>query len=87
MSESFEKINKRYLFYPFLMLVFGIGLGYIIRPSGKPKKEYPIEVRFFYQSGGYYYNDYMDADSVHKDTIWRDGVYITNKNIITSFKR
>ena len=47
----------------------------------KPSKEYPIEVTIYYAEGGFGTNSTMDADSVRQDTIWKNGMYITNKNI------
>jgi len=46
-----------------------------------PTKKYPIEVIIYYSEGSYGYSNTMDADSVRNDTIWNNGIYITNKNI------
>lgn len=53
---------------------------YLTTPKS-PTKEYPIEVSIYYSEGSYGYSNTMDADSVRHDTIWNNGIYITNKNI------
>jgi hypothetical protein len=83
MSNEFTETNKKYFWYPIVMLVVGIVLGvFLPSPKSSKTKEYPIEVTCSYQSDTYYYSNYMDADSVKGDTIWKDGNKIVNKNII-----
>lgn len=83
MSNEFTETNKKYFWYPIVMLIVGLILG-IFLPSPKPSKtkEYPIEVTTHYETGGYWYANYMDADSVIGDTIYKDGLKIVNKSII-----
>ncbi len=69
-------------FVPILFFILGMIAGLIYPRNSKPSKEYPIEVTCNYQSGSYYYSNYMDADSVKGDTIWKDGNKIVIKNII-----
>jgi hypothetical protein len=60
-------------------------MGYFIddwKLSSKPTKKYPIEVKCYWSTDGYQSYPNMDADSVKNDTIWKDGLYIVNKNII-----
>jgi len=83
MSNEFTETNKKYFWYPIVMLVVGIVLGvFLPSPKSSKTKEYPIEVTCGYETDHYYYSKYMDADSVKGDTIWKDGNKIVNKNII-----
>ena len=82
MSNEFTETNKKHLLYNLIMFVVGIIAG-VLMPSPKPsKKEYPIEVTTHYETGGYWYAEYMNADSVKGDTIYKDGSMIVNKNIL-----
>ena len=64
------------------ILVIGIVIGMFLRDITTSKKQYPIEVTTHYETGGYWYANSMDADSVKGDTIYKDGSMIVNKNII-----
>lgn len=75
---------------PIYFIIFFVALliGYFIddwklstNDLKKPSKKYPIEVVVYYSEGSYGYSNTMDADSVRNDTIWNNGIYITNKNI------
>lgn len=71
------------------MLLFGIIIGFAFRQSllNSNKKNYPISISLFYEDRYAKFNDSFDCDSVRNDTIYKDGIFIINKNIInTSFK-
>jgi hypothetical protein len=83
MSKEFTETNKKYFWYPIIMLVVGIVLGvFLPSPKSSKTKEYPIEVQCHWITYGYASYPIMDADSVKGDTIWKDGNKIVNKNII-----
>jgi len=83
MSNEFKETNKKYFWYPIVMLIVGILLGVSMSPSKSSKtKQYPIEVRCYWSTNGYQSYPKMDADSVKGDTIWKDGLSIVNKNIV-----
>jgi hypothetical protein len=70
-------------FYILTLVAFLAGFvwsKYLTKPK-LPTKDYPIEVSIYYSEGGYSYSNTIDADSVRHDTIWNNGLYITNKNI------
>ncbi len=50
--------------------------------SNKPKKYYPVRVNCFYQTGNDHTYVGIYVDSVRQDTLWRDGNFIVNKNIV-----
>ena len=54
------------------------------RNYGTPSetKEYPVEVHCQYGFGYNTVSETMDADSVRGNTIYKDGQWIVNKNII-----
>lgn len=83
MDKEFKEINKKFFWYPIVMLVVGIVLG-VTMPSSKPSKtkKYPIEVQCYWSTDGYQSYPTMDADSIKGDTIYKDGSMIINKNII-----
>jgi hypothetical protein len=69
----------------FIIFFVALLIGYFIDNwmiTSKSSKKYPIEVKCFWTTDGYQSYPTMDADSVHKDTVWKDGLYIVNKNII-----
>jgi hypothetical protein len=71
----------------FIIFFIALLIGYFIddwKLSSKPSKHYPIEVIVLSQETQteWSHSYKMDADSVKQDTIWKDGVYIVNKNII-----
>jgi hypothetical protein len=45
-----------------------------------PKKRYPIEVHLTSEGSDGYLT--MKADSVRGDTVWKDGLWIVNRNIV-----
>jgi hypothetical protein len=65
----------------FVALLIGVFIDNWMITS-KSSKKYPIEVKCHYETKGYQAYPSMDADSVRNDTIWKDGLYIVNKNII-----
>jgi hypothetical protein len=70
------------LWFPFLMLGAGFMVGYILGKMPKlPTKKYPVEVTACYETKNYWYTDYIECDSVKRDTIFKDGLSIINKNI------
>jgi len=83
MSNEFKETNKKYFWYPIVMLIVGILLGVSMPPSKSSKtKQYPIEVRCSWSTYGFQSYPTMDADSVKEDTIYKDGLSIVNKNIV-----
>ncbi len=88
MDKEFKDINKKYFWYPIVMLVVGLIFG-IFLPSPKPSKtkKYPIEVQCYWSTDGYQSYPTMECDSIKGDTLWKDGGKIVTKNIINvSFK-
>jgi hypothetical protein len=81
--KDWSAFNVKYFAIPITMLVFGMVIGFGLSESKKkPTKHYPIEVKLHWetgQSGGY---PTMDADSVKRDTVYKDGNSIVVKNII-----
>ena len=71
------------------ILLFGLIIGFGISHSlsKQDKKNYPIKIVVFYEDKYSKFNDNFECDSVKNDTIYKDGIFIINKNIInTSFK-
>lgn len=80
---NWAKFNFWNLWFPFLMLGLGLMLGYVVGAMPKlPTKEYPIEVKTYFNVDGYYSTPAFKADSVKGDSIWKDGLMIRNKNIV-----
>jgi hypothetical protein len=81
--KDWSAFNVKYFAIPFTMLVFGMVIGFGLSESKKkPTKNYPIEVKLHWetdQGAGY---PTMDADSVKRDTVYKDGNSIVVKNII-----
>jgi len=87
MKDDWTTFNVKYFALPMSALMIGMVIGFGICDSSKKKKQYPIEVTCTYQTDTHWYSDYIKADSVKTDTIWKDGLSIVNKNIINvSFK-
>ncbi len=85
---NWAKFNFWNLWFPFLMLLSGLILGYVAGAMPRlPKKEYPITVTVCYETKGYWYTGYIECDSIKGDTLFKDGLMIRNKNIKnTEFK-
>jgi hypothetical protein len=79
--KDWKKFNVTYFISHMIALVIGTLICFLI-PAKKPSKKYPIEVKCHWSTDIYQSYPTMDADSVRKDTIWKDGLYIVNKNII-----
>lgn len=80
-----DSLNTILKYFAFAIPVFIIGMitgGYVIDNERKPTKTYPIEVRCHWATDGYQDHPTMEADSVKGDTIYKDGIYIVNKNIV-----
>jgi len=81
--KDWTAFNVKYFALPMTTLIFGLVIGFGLSDSKKkPSKKYPIEVKCHWSTDSYQSYPTMDADSVRKDTIWKDGLYIVNKNII-----
>lgn len=80
--KDWTTFNVKYFAIPMSMLVIGVVIGFGICDSGKPKKQYLIEVQTYWSTNGYQSYPTMKADSLENDTIWKDGLKIVNKNII-----
>jgi len=63
-------------------VTLGVWIGFFISEKKEPEKKYSIEVQTYWTSDGFQSYPKMDADSLRGDTIFRDGNYIINKNII-----
>jgi len=68
-------------FVPILFFIFGMIAGLIYPSHTKSNKQYPIEIRCYWESGSMQSYPIMEADSVRGDTIYKDGIFIVNKNI------
>ena len=82
--KDWSTFNVKYFAIPFAMLVFGMMVGFVLGSESKkkPTKHYPIEVKLHWetdQGAGY---PTMDADSIKRDTVYKDGNSIVVKNII-----
>jgi hypothetical protein len=80
-----DSLNTILKYFAFAIPVFIIGMitgGYIIDNERKPTKTYPIDVRCCWTTSQAASYPTMEADSVKGDTIYNDGIYIVNKNII-----
>ncbi len=85
-DNEFKETNKKFFWYPIVMLIVGTLLG-ISMPSSKPSKKYPVEVQCYWSPDGYQSYPTMECDSIKGDTLWKDGGKIVTKNIINvSFK-
>ena len=77
---------NKFNFWNFWAIMFafivGIIMGIIFPRGSKPTKEYPIEVKTYFNVDGYYSAPIFEADSVKGDSIWKDGLIIRNKNIV-----
>jgi len=86
MKDKWQHPDIKYLTVPFIMLVFGMVIGFGLSNSKKkPTKHYPIEVQFHWETNGYQgYQGYptMEADSVKGNTIYKDGLGIVSNNIL-----
>jgi hypothetical protein len=78
---------SRFNFWNFWAIMFAFIVGTIMgiifpRGSNKPSKNYPIEVRCYWNHGSYADYPIIQCDSIKGDTLWKDGLMIINKNII-----
>lgn len=86
------KIFKNFAFAPLLLLlimaVLLVTYWYVLLYDNVSKnkhtkeKEYPVEVHYRYNIGYNAISGTMDADSVRGNTIYKDGQWILNKNIV-----
>ena len=86
MSEDKELFPVKYFAIPITALVFGIVIGFGIARetvSKKPQKEYPLQVHIVYETAGYYHTPIIECDSVKGDSLWKDGLKIVNKHIVS----
>ena len=79
---NWTKFNLKHLWYPLLCFIIGIIMGILFPHSSKPSKDYPIEVRCYWNHGSYADYPVIQCDSIKGDTLWKDGLMIINKNII-----
>jgi hypothetical protein len=79
---NWKKFNFDNFWVPMIFFMVGIVAGILFPRNSKPSKDYPIEVQTFWNSGGYQSYPTMRCDSIHGDTLYRDGLRIVNKNII-----
>lgn len=79
---DWKKFNFLNLFYPLMCFVIGVLMGIILPLHQKEKKDYPIEVRCYWNHGSYADYPVIECDSIRGDTLWKDGLMIINKNII-----
>ena len=84
MDKDWSAFNVKYLAIPMTMLMFGLVIGFgLAHSEKKPNKEYPLVVRLCYDRAGYYDMPDIKCDSVKGDTIWRDGLQVINKHIVS----
>ena len=79
---NWKQFNFWNLWLPFIFFIVGIFMGLIYPCNSKPNKQYPIEVQTHWQTDGYQGHPTMQADSIKGDTIYKDGLFIVNKNIL-----
>ena len=73
----------KYFIVLFTILVAGIIIGsQLPKAEKKASKHYPIEVKCYWSTDGSASYPTMEADSVKGDTIYKDGLFIVNKNIL-----
>jgi len=68
------------------IMCLGIGylFGFIVFGMPKlPQKEYALVAHLCYERAGYYSLPDIKCDSVKGDTIWRDGLQVINKHIVS----
>ena len=84
MNQDWTTFNVKYLAVPMTMLVFGIVIGFGISDSTHkhPQKEYPVKVEVCYETKQYWYTKTIECDSLKGDTIYKDGLFVINKNIV-----
>jgi homoserine acetyltransferase len=75
-------ILQKGIFISISLFIGFIVIYSILKSISNPSKKFKIIVQTAYTSGINIYTNSMDADSVRKDTIWNDGQYIINKNIV-----
>lgn len=77
---------SKFNFWNFWAIMFafvvGIVMGILFPRCSKSNKNYPIEVKTYFNVDGYYSAPIFEADSVKGDSIWKDGLMIRNKNIV-----
>lgn len=80
--------NKEYFIFvvvaPMLSCLIGMWFGAKYFADGIGEKEYPIEVhvRWPETQTEFEHTHKFEADSIHNDTIYKDGRSIVNKNIL-----
>ncbi len=84
---NWKQFNFWNFWVPIIFFIVGIFMGIIFPRNLKPTKQYPIEVQTYWSTTGYAsypkkYKLIMEADSVKGDTIYKDGIFIVNKNIL-----
>ena len=76
------KFVIKYFAVPLITFVIGMVIGFKICDSSKSNKKYPLEVRSEWNAYGFQSYPTMEADIVKGDTIFKDGIFVINKNII-----
>ena len=85
MSDEWTTFNVKYFAIPMTALVFGlvIGFGLVSSTNKQPTKKYPLQVHIVYETAGYYHTPTIECDSVKGDSLWKDGLKIVNKHIVS----
>jgi hypothetical protein len=85
MSDEWTTFNVKYFAIPMTALVFGlvIGFGLASSTNKQPTKKYPLQVHIVYETAGYYHTPIIECDSVKGDSLWKDGLKIVNKHIVS----
>lgn len=79
---NWNKFNFHNLWIPMIFFVLGIIAGILFPHDCKPQKEYPVEVEVCYQTKNYWYTKTIECDSLKGDTIYKDDLFVVNKNIV-----
>lgn len=85
MSDEWTTFNVKYFAIPMTVLVFGlvIGFGLALSINNQPTKKYPLQVHIVYETAGLYHTPTIECDSVKDDSLWKDGLKIVNKHIVS----
>lgn len=76
--NDWKKFNLKHFWFPMIMLVCGLFIGYGLACSKKnPSKDYPVEIMLTTE-GGYLWTE---ADSVVGNIAYRDGIKIILNNV------
>ena len=79
---SWNKFNFHNFWIPMIFFTLGIIAGILYPRDCEPQKEHPVNVEVCYETKGYWYTNTIECDSVKEDTIYKDGLFIVNKNIV-----